>query len=297
MSNDLSTLVIPAKPRKTFTMKKLFALLCIVLALPTLARAADNETAFDRILRTGTLRCGYTSSAPYLVIDANTGALSGIQYDIVNEIGKRMDVKVEWTTEAAFGTAVADLQVGKYDMFCVGLTPTGVRGKFVDFTTAPFLSPFDIWVRADDHRFDTSPASLNAKGVTMAAIEGTLIAMIHTQNFPKSTAVGVVSMGDENIDLLLSVATGKADFTVAERTIGENFVAKNPGTLRRLVDRPIWTVPFAFPVLKGETRLQQSVNTTLLEMQATGALDAILDAHKTEAPNLLRLPPLYAVSQ
>ena len=96
-------------------MKKLLALLCIVLALPTLARAADNETAFDRILRTGTLRCGYTSAPPYLTIDPNTRALSGIQYDIVNEMGRRMDVKIEWAVEAGFSTAVADLQAGKYD--------------------------------------------------------------------------------------------------------------------------------------------------------------------------------------
>lgn len=279
-------------------MKKfLFALLLFLATIPSLVRAADNETAFDRILRTGTLRCGYTSAPPYLTIDPNTRALSGIQYDIVNEMGRRMDVKIEWAVEAGFSTAVADLQAGKYDMFCNALTPTGVRSKFVDFTDPPFILPFDIWVRADDHRFDGGPATLNIASAKMAVIEGNVMAIIHQQNFPNSASVGVVSMGDENVDLLLTVSTGKADFTVMERTTGENFIAKNPGTLRRLLNKPFRLVPYTYPIPKGDNKLRQTINTTLLEMQATGALDAILDAHKAEAPHLLRLPPLYAVPQ
>lgn len=279
-------------------MKKfLFALLLFLATIPSLVRAADNETAFDRILRTGTLRCGYTSSPPYLIIDPNTRALSGIQYDIVNEMGRRMDVRVEWAVEAAFGTAVADLQAGKYDMFCNALAPTGVSSKFVDFTDFPFVMPFEIWVRADDHRFDAGPTTLNATGVKMALVEGTVIDTIHQQSFPNSTLVGVVSMGNENVDMLLTVASGKANFTITNRTAGDDFIAKNPGTLRRLLNKPFRLVPYTYPIPKGDNKLRQTINTTLLEMQATGALDAILDAHKAEAPHLLRLPPLYAMPQ
>ena len=279
-------------------MKKIiFTLLLLFSILPGLALAAETESAFDRILRTGTLRCGYTSAPPYLTIDPNTRALSGIQYDIVNEMGRRMDVKIEWAVEAGFSTAVADLQAGKYDMFCNGLAPTGVRSKFVDFTNSLFIGSFDIWVRADDHRFDAGLAALNTASAKMAVIEGNVMAIIHQQNFSNSASVGVVSMGDENVDLLLTVSTSKADFTVMERTTGENFIAKNPGTLRRLLNKPFRLVPYTYPIPKDDNKLRQTINTTLLEMQATGALDAILDAHKAEAPHLLRLPPLYAVPQ
>ena len=75
--------------------------------------ASTQETTYDRVIRTGTLRCGYAAWYPNLIIDPNTKAKSGISYDVMEEVGRRLGLKVEWTQEAGFGSAEQDLKTGK----------------------------------------------------------------------------------------------------------------------------------------------------------------------------------------
>lgn len=98
-------------------MKKLFlALFLIFISFP--AFAADKETAYDRIMKSGEIRCGYAISPPAMVQDPNTGEISGMDYDIWQEIGKELGVKIVWPEEAGWGNYITGLNSGRYDAFC-----------------------------------------------------------------------------------------------------------------------------------------------------------------------------------
>jgi len=77
-------------------MKKLILTLFLVL-MPFLALAADKEkeSAFDRVMRTKTLRCGYTIYPPFFSKDPNTGEFSGLFHDFTEQIGKELGIKIE----------------------------------------------------------------------------------------------------------------------------------------------------------------------------------------------------------
>ena len=67
---------------------------------------SSRETAYDRVMRTRTLRCGYVLYAPAVMKSLNTGAFSGIVYEITELMGKRLGLKVEWAEEVSFGSMI-----------------------------------------------------------------------------------------------------------------------------------------------------------------------------------------------
>ncbi len=67
----------------------LLSLLCVCLALPALAQD-KKESTYERVMRTGVLRCGYASFQPSIMIDAASGKISGIAYDLVQKMGEML---------------------------------------------------------------------------------------------------------------------------------------------------------------------------------------------------------------
>ncbi|MGQ0527879.1 MAG: hypothetical protein ACT4OY_07645 [Alphaproteobacteria bacterium] len=55
------------------------------------AFAAENASTFDRVMKSGTIRCGYPIWMPVIYKDAQTGELKGLLYDLMQEAGKRLE--------------------------------------------------------------------------------------------------------------------------------------------------------------------------------------------------------------
>src|SRR5262249_13075574 len=83
--------------------------------------AARPPTAFERVTASGTLRCAYIVIPPRFVKDPQTGGFSGIAYDIVEEMAKSLNLKVDWAEEVNFGTLAEGLKTGRYDAVCFPL--------------------------------------------------------------------------------------------------------------------------------------------------------------------------------
>jgi ABC-type amino acid transport substrate-binding protein len=81
---------------------------------------ADNS-AFVRVKASDEIRVGYFIEPPYLVKESATGQLSGIFYDVIEELGKRLGVRIVWVEEASLSTLSAGLDAGRYDMIAFPL--------------------------------------------------------------------------------------------------------------------------------------------------------------------------------
>lgn len=65
-------------------MKKLLLAIVLLFFSTLSVQAKDaHETAYDRIMRTGVIRCGYIPYAPGLTKDLKTGEFGGIFYDLI----------------------------------------------------------------------------------------------------------------------------------------------------------------------------------------------------------------------
>lgn len=115
-------------------MRRLLLLILLLTVAPAFA-AETKESAYDRVIRTGTIRCGYAISPPVMVQDPNTKKLSGLDYDLWQEIGKDLGLKIEFVEEAGWGNFIEGLRSNRYDAFCTELWPDPewpwVRGYFL----------------------------------------------------------------------------------------------------------------------------------------------------------------------
>src|SRR5580693_5757716 len=80
--------------------------------------SAKAETTYDRVIRTGVLRCGYTPYSVGLMKDPNSGQLSGIYYDVITRLADNLKLKVDWVEEVGWGSQIEGLNTNRYDLIC-----------------------------------------------------------------------------------------------------------------------------------------------------------------------------------
>lgn len=237
------------------------------------ASASKRETATQRIDRTGTIRCGYVAWPPYIIKDANTGQLSGIFYDLTEDIAKVLNLKVEWTTETSFGTMIEDMKTSRFDVYCGGNWPEASKSRHIDFTNPAAYVALGVYVRADDTRFDTDMYALNNKDYKFATQDGEMSATVVHSDFPEAAVVSHTQTTDFN-QLIMDVVSKKADAVVTEKAIIERYMKANPGTLKNVATkRPVRLFGVTWSMLKGNEGLLSSFNTTINELDYTGVIE------------------------
>lgn len=256
-----------------------------------------QETAYERVMRTGTLRCGYVHLEPLFIVDPNTKSLSGIYKDVVEEVAKSLSLKVDWTAEIAPAEMSAALNTGRVDAMCVGLWLTGARARVMQPTEPIVYSPVVLAVRADDHRFDSTPEALNNPQYTIAIVDGTSMAQVARQRFSRAKQFTLPEMMPLS-EMLVAVTNGKADFAAGSYDTILKFMAKNPNKMQLLKQgassKPyiVATVPWVIYVGKHEQALADSLNGGLAELRAFNMIDPII-ARYEPAPDTYKRVPGY----
>src|ERR1035441_5913726 len=189
----------------------LLVLLFFFTALPAFAADDVKESAYDRVMRTGTIRCGYWDCEPFFRVDAATHEMTGIFRQVTDEIARVSGLKVEWSSEVQFAQLVTDLNSGKIDAVCAGVWPSATRAKYIRFSDAVFFIPMNAYKRANDTRFDRRPDDINQPSVSTVAIDGEMSVEIHNSDFPRAKLLSMPQLAGTAAEMLMNVATGKGD--------------------------------------------------------------------------------------
>jgi ABC-type amino acid transport substrate-binding protein len=256
-------------------MKKILLALLLCLSAPAFAADAPKESAYDRVMRTGVIRCGYVHWEPALRIDPNTHKISGPFHDLAEEIGRRLSLKIEWTEETGWATAIEGLVAGRYDAVCSAFFPTPARGRRVGFSQAAFFSPIYLWTKPGSPLIGKDRDALNAPGVTFAYMDGTALGQITERDFPQAKKVTY----PENMpfsDLIAGVENGKGDVAmIAAENVGE-YLKTHPGSLVRVSDTPLAAFPDVMLLPMDDARLKSMVDTTIRDILYDGTIQQIL---------------------
>ncbi len=255
-------------------MKILICCLLALLVVPFAARAEEaQKSAFDRVVQRSELRCSYTSYDPMVIIDPNTKKMSGIFYDLINEIGKRAGLKVSWVEEVGFGNINAGFVTGRYDAFCAGLWPSANRAKSTVFSAPLFYDPISVFGRADDTRFDKDWKILNDAAYKVAITEGDATQGMAAAVLPKAIPF-FLSENQTIADEINNVTSKKADATFRDLISAKNYLKSNPGTLKNLSPKePVFMYPLTIGINKGEYSLKTLIDTVIVEMQDDGTVE------------------------
>lgn len=277
-------------------MKKLILALLLSLFIIPQAGAEEKETAYERVMRTGTIRCGYIVWAPMFMKDSNTGEFSGIFYDYMEKVGDALDLNVKWTEEVTPATYVEALRTRRFDMLCSADWPNASRGKYLDYVDPVFYLALVPFTRLDDTRFDNALSSIDDPGVTVSVIDGEMSSIIVRSDFPLARTLELPQMADA-AQMLMNVADGKADVAITALTTGLAFQEKNPDKLRQVpLGRPVRLFPNTLSLPLGEDVLRQVMNTVTRELHYSGTIEKIIDKYEEYPGSFYRVSLPYAQS-
>ncbi len=272
--------------------------LFLTLTRPTDHGAAPHkETAFERVVRTNTLRCGYGVFAPYFMKDPITGAFSGIWHDFAEETGSMLGVKIEWVEEIGLDDIGIALDTKRVDAYCSALWVAGKRARSVNFLSPSAFEPMLAYVRVKDHRFDKDLKSLNDAQVGVSTMDSEGGGFIAQEDFPKAKQVSLPHLSGYP-DMFKQVATGKADVVIAAPSGAMAYLKNNQGELRPLADKPLRTFPIsAFVVGYGQDALREALETAQKSVLVNGTMEKILQRYEPFPGAFLRVAKPYAENQ
>lgn len=257
----------------------------------------DQETAYERVMRTNELRCGYFAWNPALMVDPNARKLSGIFYDVMEAMGNNLRVKIVWVEEIGLGDYVGALDSGRIDAMCSGIYAHSERSRVNDFTTPAYYSPLHFYVRVNDHRFDgMTVEQLNNPDFRVAIIEGGVTSALQRHYLPQAQ-VFELPQNISPAELFVSLAANKADFVIYDLFTFEDYNAHNPGQLRRLTKEPLKTFPVAVAIDKNQDALREMLSTAMMDLHLSGVTDKIIGKYEIYEGSFLRLAAPYKQSE
>ena len=210
---------------------------------------------------------------PLQFIDPSSGEAIGWEYDAMNEIAKRLNMKVTYAN-ASWDAMIEAVSAKQYDIGMTGITIRDDRKEKVDFSDPYMRSEMFMLVRGDETRF-TDAASFKAKDeLLVGAQAGTT---------PFYTAVYEVLDGNEQnprVKLfetfgaqVQALRSGDVDLVLTDGTAGRGYVEASSGALK-LVGGPLGAEDFGFIFAKGSD-LVAPVNAAIASLKSDGTLDKL----------------------
>lgn len=236
-----------------------------------------EEGAYERVIRTGTIRAGFVSYPPGSIVDPKSKEVSGIFPDLLREIGKTTGLKVEFTEEVGWATLIEGLETKRYDIIG-GVWANPNRGKMATISVPVYYSGVGVWVRPDETRFssDNNWSSINDRSVKIAAIDGSTPLGIAKAQFPNAQLVTYPNLTSE-AQLFLDVTQRKVDVFFAEPAQGLLFLRSNPGLIKNIAARkPLRVFANVFLMKRNEAQLKTLIDTAIEEMRSSGVVDSLL---------------------
>ena len=290
---------------KTATYNKI-AVVALIVAIASLGIAllrhapgesasAKKETAFERVMRSRAIRCSYISRAHHFTIDSAAKQISGIDHDVMEAIGQLTHINIVWNDETGVGAFPELLSSGKDDVHCVTMWTNVARSTRVIASAPVLYTPVYAYVRADDARFDNNLEALNDESVIISVADSGTMKAIADASFPKAKQFAVTGLSTE-AELLMNVATRKADATFADELAVHDYNKNNPDKqLKHIVGiAPLRTYSEAFDVAMGEWELRELLSAAINELHNNGTIDRILRQYENVPGEILRVTMPYA---
>jgi ABC-type amino acid transport substrate-binding protein len=240
----------------------------------------QTKSTYQRVLEAGKIRVGYISYPPSFIKDPNTGDFSGIFHEVIKEVGKNLELEIDYTEELGWGTMVEAVSSRRVDLVCTGIWPTSARGRRADFTLPIYYSAVRAYTRVDNSKFDSNLTVINSPGVRISTIDGEMTSIIARSDFPNAKTESLPQTADIS-QVLLEVATNKADVCFVEPAVALEYISKNPGTIKEVRNvPPLRVFPNVMMIGKGEVELASMLNIAIEELINNGFVEKVIQKYE-----------------
>lgn len=210
---------------------------------------------------------------PLNFVDPKTGVAGGWEYDAVNEIGRRLNAKVEWNV-SSWDTMIQAVRGGQFDVGMDGITINDERKAQVDFSDSYLTSQQFMLVRADETRFADEKAFAADKKLLIGAQAGTTNFYVAVYNVldgdEKNPRIKLFETFGASVQALLA---GDVDMVLLDKASSNGYIGANQGKLK-LIGGPLGTEDFGF-IFAPKSDLVAPFNAALKSLKDDGFLDAL----------------------
>ena len=281
--------------QKMINSKLIYLILLIFISGCNQPNALVNETqqptVYETIIKKKEIRVAYVIYPPASIINPNTGEMSGIFIDTVEEIGKRLDLKIIWAEEVDWGTMIEGLNAGRYDMVGTPVWKNTNRAKHADFSLPIYFDGVGIFTRANNTSFDKDISLLNSEKNSIISVDGGLGIEIAKYKFGNAKLITLPQGSDVNLELDW-VAEGKADASLTSTSYAWDYQQKNLGKIKNVtLSNPVRVFPNVLMLPKKEHDFRRMINAGIEELHLNGFIESKIQEYTGKASVQYYNPP------
>lgn len=204
--------------------------------------------------------------------DKIVGIDAEVAEKIAEKLGKELVIE-----DVEFGSIIAGVQTGKFDIGMAGMTVTPEREKSVNFTKS-YAKGVQAVIVTEDSPIK-SLDDLKGDGSMKFGVQQDTTGDIYASDTAENGGYG-----EENVirfkaatDTVQALKSGKVDAVIIDNEPAKSFVASTSGL--KILDGAWVDEDYAVCVAKENTELLNQVNKALDELKADGTLQQIVDKY------------------
>ena len=249
--------------------KYLFILCIMSIIISCTKNNVSNETSENN---QSVIRVATPGTHPLFTRVNADGKFEGYDIDVWEEIGKRLNKKIEWhqfALEGCFGA----LDAGKVDTATQQISITPARLKKYIFSEPYFLSPFKLYVVGTN---DTITKLEDLYGKRLALVTGSATHEYIKELDPENKIEIISLRADSTATIPSNVVNGKAEAAVTAVTVFPD-LKESSGLDIKMVGDILFTQVNGFPFRKDEAgkKLCNEISKVVVEMREDGTLEKL----------------------
>lgn len=196
--------------------------------------------------------------------------LSGFDIELIEELSKRLNLKIKWETKYEFNELIPALLDKKIDLISSSLFITPERLKLIDFTRAYYFSKNAYLKNKNDENIKTK---LDLKGKIIGVRKGSS----QEQILKKYSDIKIMSL--EEIDKLFRLLNeGKIDAVIADNSIIAEYLNLYKNIAVFYYEKGDGN-GYGFGIRKEDKILNSTINSELMKMQEDKSLQKLINKY------------------
>ncbi len=228
----------------------------------------QKETTYERVMRTGVIRCAYINWKPYSLKDPNHPERppKGSSIDIIEAAADRLNLKIKYTEEIGWGNIGEGFVTNRYDAVCTQMWPDAPKMKNFLLSVPLFYSDILPYANLGDDRFK-SFNDINQPSTRIAVLDGALTQNLAEKAFPNAILTRL-SPTSSSAEYYLTLTTKKADIILGDA----DEIAVQRATANLAIEKiesiaPIRILPHVFAFPGNDQRFATMMNEALLQLK------------------------------
>ncbi|AQS86083.1 MAG: ABC transporter substrate-binding protein [Acetobacter aceti] len=225
----------------------------------------------------GVIRTAINLGNPVLASrDATTGELAGVSVDLAREVGRRLNVAIDFRSFDAAGKVTDAVSSGELDMMFLAVDP--VRAAEILFT-APYVVIEGTYLVREDAPYRTIE-DMDRAGVHIAVGKGAAYDLFLTRHLKQAS----LERAATSPDAIALFATRQLDAAAGVRQPLTVYAAENPGY--RVLPGRFTAIEQGMGVPKGREIARAWLQDFIEDVKASGLIRKLLNAHGQSAASV-----------